>query len=209
MIYFQVRTWSWKQALTVFANASGELFVTGWSPEVCCRTTYIMNITFEIRVPDNLFCLINNGFMTSCLNDSSLMESQCTKAASTIASTVADQTEFYFLNGRNTARFFIRRMISSHIRQCIDRVHLTGSQRLGGWILHHIAFVRIWFDQTFCGKRIGIAVLGIKTACIGLFTGTDFFKGRQHDAIVNAVRIFRFVYSTVNISQVFYTDTTF
>ena len=137
------------------------------------------------------------------------MKRQCTETASAVAAAIADQTEFYFLNCRYTACFFIGRMIRSHVRECIYIIHFAGCQRFCRWILHHITFVWIRFNQTFCGKRIGIAVLRIKAARIGFFAGADILKGRQHNAIVNTVRVFCFVYCTIDICQVFDTDAAF
>ena len=69
------------------------------------------------------------------------MKRQCTETASAVAAAIADQTEFYFLNCRYTACFFIGRMIRSHVRECIYIIHFAGCQRFCRWILHHITFV--------------------------------------------------------------------
>ena len=151
--------------------------------------------------------------MASRLHDPSLMESQCTEAASAKASTVADQTEFDFLRlPERRPSFFIRRMIGSHIRQCVDRrpSHLVRQRLVPVDSAPHSRCSVYGSTSRFPGKWIGIAVLGIKTACIRpAYPGIQISsKDGSMMRIVNAVQIFRFVNSSSQYNVIsFITDT--
>ena len=112
MICVQILTRRREQTLTRFTNAMLHLFFAGWMPEICCRTANIMNISFKVLIFCNFFCFFNQRFMTSYLDNSSLMERQCAKTASSKTSSVADQTEFNLLDCRNSAFCLVRRMVS-------------------------------------------------------------------------------------------------
>ena len=114
----------WEQTLLTGTDTIFFLFITGCTPKISCRTTYIMNISFELRIFYHLLCFFNDRLMTAHLNHSSLMKGQRTKAATAKASAIACQAKFNFIKCRNTTIFFIDRMVSPHIWQCIHIIHL-------------------------------------------------------------------------------------
>ena len=123
MVYLKIFTWCWEQTLFIWTRSLGQLLLTCWRSEICCWTTNIMDIPLKFWILCNNLCFINNRFMTSCLNNTTLMEGQCTKTTSTKTSTITNQRKLYLSNSRNSACFFIAWMISSHIWKCIHSIH--------------------------------------------------------------------------------------
>ncbi len=123
MIDCQIGAGLRKQTLFLRTNAVFQLFLTGSVTEICCRPADIVNIPLEFGVLDDFLGFCNDRFMTACLDDTSLMEGQRTKTASAETAPITDKAEFNFLDGINTAVWFIARMIGAHIRQCIHRIH--------------------------------------------------------------------------------------
>ena len=158
-----------KKALLIRAYPVFQLFLAGRMAEVRSRSAYIMNIPLKSRLLRAQFCLLNQRFLTSCLNDTPLMKGECTEITAAETATVAYQAELNLFYRRNASRLSVRRMIRPHIRQCIHIIHLHLTQWLRRWVLHDIQVLGIWLHQPFSGIRIGIAVLGVKAFCISLF----------------------------------------
>ena len=123
VIYLKVSTWLRKKTLAILTDSFCQLFLTGWLSEICGRTAYIMNITLKIRILCHFDGFFQNRFMASGLKDSALMKCQCTEITSTETATVAGETEFNFLQCRNTAFGIIHRMPGVSIWQIIDIIH--------------------------------------------------------------------------------------
>ena len=90
MIRLQVFTGLRKQALLIGTGALCHLLFTGRKPEICRWPSHVMDIAFEIWVLCQACCFFYQGFMASCLNNSSLMKGQSTKAAGSKAPPIAD-----------------------------------------------------------------------------------------------------------------------
>ena len=103
--------------------------------------------------------------MTSCLDYPALMEGQCTEITASKAASVADKRKLHLAYRRHSACLLVAWMISPHIRECIDLIHLLLRQRLLRWILHHKRRVVIWLYEPLCTERISIAVLYVKASC--------------------------------------------
>ena len=187
MICVQILTRRREQTLTRFTNAMLHLLFAGWMPEICCRTANIMNISFKVLIFCNFFCFFNQRFMTSYLDNSSLMERQCAKTASSKTSSVADQTEFNLLDCRNSAFCLVRRMVSPLIRKRVNIIHLHLCQWCCRWILYYIQMFRIRFYKTFSVKCIRIQILCVKAAGIIHLVRFEVFKGRKDFRIINTV----------------------
>ena len=69
--------------------------------------------------------------MTSCLDYPALMEGQCTEITASKAASVADKRKLHLAYSRHSACLLVARMISPHIRECIDLIHLILRQ----WLL--------------------------------------------------------------------------
>ena len=91
MIHFKILARCWKKALLLRARPLRHLLTAGRCTEVGCRTSDIMNISFEVRILCDQFCLFNDRFMTSRLNNSPLMEGEGAETASSETAPVADQ----------------------------------------------------------------------------------------------------------------------
>ena len=141
--------------------------------------------------------------MASCLNDTTLMESQCAEIAAAETASVADQAEFHFTDRRYSSEFFIGRMIRSHIGKAVHIIHFLLGKWFRRWILNHIKMVRIRFHQTFAGIGIRILILGVETLGIEKLVFFHCFVGFQHDCIINAVQTLHFADSSVKIGQIF------
>ncbi len=87
------------------------------------------------------------------------MKRQRAKIASAKAAPAADKAEFDLPDRRHAASGFIRRMVSAHIRQCVDIVHFQLAKRLRSRILHNIDAALISLIEPLSGERICIAVL--------------------------------------------------
>ena len=159
MICFQILTWLRKQALLIRTYTHLHLFLTGRCTEIRRRSTHVMNISFEIRLLCHENCFPDQRFVTSALYNTSLMKGKCTETASSKTSPVTCQRKFNLCNCRNPTHFFIRRMIISHIWKLIHIIHLLHCKRHSWWILHHISFLTVFFNQWFCRKRICILIL--------------------------------------------------
>ena len=169
-----------EQTLFCGTDAGFQLFFAGGLPEIGRRAAHIVNIALEIRFPRHLTGFGQNGLMASGLNDSALMERQGTKAASTEAAPAGHQTEPYFLNGGHTTGLFIGGVISAHIGQTIDSVHLPLGKGLLGRILHHKFFRTIGLNQRLAGKGVRVAILGIETlGILPLFFAKLLIRGQD------------------------------
>ena len=74
MIYFQIGTWFRTKALSVLTNTNLELFLTGWLTEISGWPTYIVYVTFKFRILCDQSGFLNDGFVASNLNCTSLMK---------------------------------------------------------------------------------------------------------------------------------------
>lgn len=68
-----------KQALLITAHSMRHLLFTCRKTKICRRSSHIMNIAFKLCVFCHLHSFFYNGFMASCLNNSSLMKCERTK----------------------------------------------------------------------------------------------------------------------------------
>ena len=93
------------------------------------------------------------------------MEGQCTEVTSSKAASVADKRKLHLAYSRHSACLLVAWVISPHIRECIDLIHLLLRQWLLRWILHHKRRVVIWLYEPLCAERISIAVLYVKAPC--------------------------------------------
>ena len=168
------------EALTAAAGTLGHLFFAGRVPEVGSGTAHIVNVALEIRILDHLLGFRQNGLVASYLNDAALVEGQGAERAGTKAAPVADQAEFYLLNGGNAAQFFVAGVIGPAIGQGVHRVHFRHGQGLLGRVLNH-KFLSIGLGQPLGGKGITVAVLGFEGLGIEPLVFLDFLKGRQQD----------------------------
>ena len=85
--------------------------------EIGGRTADIVDISLEVRLFDQKLCFSDDRLLASCRNKSALMKCNRTKIARTEAATVVSDRKLDLLNRRNTARFFINRVICPLIRQ--------------------------------------------------------------------------------------------
>ena len=152
--------------MPIFTYAMLQLFVTGRMTKICSRTSHIMNVALKVFFPDHLFCFIDKRLVTSCLDNSSLVKCQRTEITASETTSVTDQAEFYLPDCRNTACFFIRRMIGAHVGIAVSSVHLSLCKRLRWRILNNIQVLTIRFCHSLSCKGIGIAILCIKTFCV-------------------------------------------
>ena len=128
-----------------------------------------MNISLKIRVLSEFFCLLNQGFMASGLNNSPLMEGQGTKAAGAEAPPIADQAKLNLPCSHNPACRLIGRMIAAHVEKAVHLIHFLLRERLRGRILHHIFHIipaAVGLYQPSAGIRVRIFVLDPKAAGI-------------------------------------------
>ena len=93
------------------------------------------------------------------------MEGQSTEVTSSKAASVADKRKLHLAYSRHSACLLVAWVISPHIRECINLIHLLLRQWLLRWILHHKRRVVIWLYEPLCTERISIAVLYVKAPC--------------------------------------------
>ena len=129
MINVKILTGRWKQALPVLTYALCKLLFTGRMTKISGRSSYIVDISFKIRIFRHPRSFFQNGFMTSGLKDPSLMKGQRTEIAASEAASVAGQAEFDLLQCRNSAIFLIHWMILSCIGKIIHIIHFCLRQR--------------------------------------------------------------------------------
>ena len=133
------------------------------------------------------------------------MEGQRTEVTAAVAATVADQGEFYLIDGRDSAKWFVGRMIGAHIRKCIHGVHLLNGKRLGRRILHDIYMV-VRLAQPLCGEGIRILILCIEALCKHALVCLDLVVRRQHDRIVDKLLVLGLKYGSVNKGDILNRD---
>ena len=107
MVYFQILTWFWEQALFRRTGSLRHLLFACRCTEIRRRSPDIMDIPFKVRFLNDLFCLINDRLVASRLNNSALMKRQRTETASAKTSAVADQGKLNLPDRRNPSVFFI------------------------------------------------------------------------------------------------------
>ena len=100
-------------------------------------------------------------------------------------------------------------MVVSHIGQIVNPIHLLLTQRLCGWILHHINPLPIWLYQTLSGKWICIAVLDVKARCIAPFVCLKLPKIRQKLIIMDSLQAFCVINGSVDKCNVLYINSPF
>ena len=131
-------------------------------PEICRRPAYVMDITLEIAVIQETFCLSYQRIMAPCLYDPPLMKGKRAEITAAKTPPVADQAKPHFRDRRYAAFPLIGRVIRPHIGITIDLVHLRLIKRHGRRILHDILALPIRFHQPFPGERIRITILCIE-----------------------------------------------
>ena len=96
MVSVKVTAWLGKQTLAVLADTVLKLFAARGMTEVCSRTSYIMDISFEIFFFCDKLCLSEKIIVASHLHDTALLERKSAEAASSKTASVADETETDF-----------------------------------------------------------------------------------------------------------------
>ncbi len=193
MVNFQIRTGFREKALSVFADSLCHLFLAGRPPEIGRGTAHIVNISLKIFLPDHPLCFPQNGLMASDLYRPSLMKCQSAEITATETSSVAGKGKLNLRDRRHTASLFIGRMVSAHIGQVIDCIHLLRRQRRRRRILYDKDTVRILLDQRLANAWIGVAVLYLKTLRISVRRCFHFFIGGQPNGIINSRAVFRLI----------------
>ena len=206
MIRHHIFTWLREETVPVRAGAFGELLFARRTAEICCRAADIVNIAFKFFFLYHLPCFRQNGFVTSCLHNTSLMECQCTEAAGTKTAAVACQAVFDFPKRRHAAVFFIAWVVGTHIRKGIDIIHLLLRQRAGRRILYDItlSFIRLRHRLRIDG--ISIFILDCKAFSIRALALPHLFKRRQHYRIDQVIQRFAPVNGARNKSDIMNID---
>ena len=204
MIRLQILTGTREQALPVFTNPQAHLFLTGRPAKIGGGTAYIMDISLELRVPDQQSGFSEQRGMAPCLDDSALVEREGTEVAAPETAPVAGERKPDFPDGRNAAFLFVGRMAGTHIGQIINIVHfLCGKGRLRR-ILHHIHPISIRFDQCPACKGIGVFVLDKETFRIPSPVLFYFIIGQQLNAVMYRRYVLCLVHGARNKTKVFY-----
>ena len=158
MVCFDVLAGGGEQAALVLAAAVFLLFFAGRKAEIRGWAADIVDVALEAGHLGDLFRFFNNALVAAHLNVSSLMERQRAEVARAEAAAVVDDGELHLLNSGHAAERFVGRMISSHIRQRINVVHLFGGQRLCGRVLHKDALA-VPLEDGLAAHRILFVVL--------------------------------------------------
>ena len=202
MIHFQIRAGLREEALSVLACSYLQLLVAGRLMKVRRRSAHIMDVTFEIRIPDQPFCLFQNRLIASCLDNPSLVKIQRAEIACTKAPSVRGNRKLHFGKSRDPACGVIIRVPGSCIGKRVDIVHFLLRERLRRGILHNIhRTVRL--HQRLCIEGIRIAVLLIKTHRIIQTVLSERIPVRQHDRICQRRRILRLIAGPCNECKIF------
>ena len=93
VVCIQIAARRGEKALPVPAYAVFHLFLTGRMSEIRRRSSHIMDISFKLLLLCDLLRFFYQRIMTSHLYDSSLVEGQCTEAASSETPAAAGQAE--------------------------------------------------------------------------------------------------------------------
>ena len=124
VVGLDVLTGGGEQAALVLAAAVFLLLFAGRKAEIRGRAADIVDIALESGHLGDLFCFLDHALVAAHLNVASLMERERAEVARAETAAVVDDGELHLLNGRYAAERLIRRMISSHIRQRVNMVHL-------------------------------------------------------------------------------------
>jgi len=182
----QSGAWLRRDALAVFADPPLLLFGTARFKEICCRSTEVMDISFEIRVRDQGLGFVQNRRFAAPGDDPSMMEGDGAEMATTVATAMAVDRKAHFFDRRYAALGHIRGVDLAGKWQGEHLVQLRGRQRGLGWILDQVA-VTVALDQGFAIDRSLFVVLQPESCGIEPFVLADFVEAWQQDV----GRIFR------------------
>ena len=168
------------EALPSAAGTLGHLLFAGRVPEVGGGAAHIVDVALEVRIFDHFFCLGQNGFVASHLDDTALVEGQGAEGAGAEAAPVGYQTEFDFLNGGDAPRLFIAGVIGTHVGKVVHRIHFGCGQGLLGRVLHHI-FLPVGLGQPLGGERITVAVLDFEGLGVGALAFLQLLVAGQNN----------------------------
>ena len=121
--------------------------------------------------------------MAAHLNVASLMERERAEVARAEAAAVVDDGELHLLNGRYAAERFVGRMISSHVRQRVNMVHLLRGQRLCGRVLHKDALA-VPLENRLAAYGILFVVLDFDRTGVVRLAGADILVRGTFDRII-------------------------
>ena len=182
VVGLDVLTGGGEQAALVLAAAIFLLLFAGRKAEIRGRAADIVDVALEAWHLRDLFRFFNNALVAAYLNVPSLMERQRAEVARAEAAAVVDDGELHLLNGGHAAERFVGRMVSSHIRQRINVVHLLGGQRLRGRILHKDTLA-VPLEDGLAAHSILLVVLDFDRTGIVRLAGADLLIRGTFDRI--------------------------
>ena len=123
MIRFYIGAGRGRKAFAVWAGAFCQLFLTRRMPEIGRRPAYITDNPFKPGILDKTLRLCHNRRDAAAGNPAALVEGNGAKVTGTKTAPVLHDRKLHFRNGRDTALFFIRRMVhplKRHGKYCIQ-----------------------------------------------------------------------------------------
>src|SRR5699024_11608729 len=111
MICLQIFTWFWKKALSICTDSLCHLLLAGRVTEICRRPSHIMDITLKIRLSGKFLCLFQNRFLTSGLDNPSMMKGQGAEITAPEAAPVTGNAEPDLFDSRTFSLFLVHRVI--------------------------------------------------------------------------------------------------
>ena len=189
VVCFDVLAGGWEQTALVLAAAVFLLLFAGRKAEIRGRAADIVDVSLESGHLGDLFCFLDHALVTAHLNVASLMERERAEVARAEAAAVVDDGELHLLNGGYAAERFVGRMISSHIRQRVNMVHLFGGQWLCGRVLHKDALA-VPLENRLAAHGILFVVLDFDRTGVVRLAGADILvRGTFDRIILQIVRI--------------------
>ena len=201
MVGLHVLTGGGVEALAAAAGALGELLFAGRMAEIGGGAADIVDVALEILVLDHHFRFRQDGVMAAGLDDAALVEGQGAEGAGAEAAPVADQAEFYFLNGGDTAGLRIAGVPGPLIGQGVNVVHFLGGQGLLGRILDDVE-IAVGLRQPLGGEGVAVAVLNFEG--FGVFAAVLFqlVIGRKHQGGQALVQLGGLEHCAVDVGDV-------
>ena len=183
MIYLHCTAGPGPQAIFLFTDSFRQLFFAGGIVEIGRWSADIVNVSLKVIQLCQLFRFTDDRLFGSASDLTPLMQCDGTKAASAKASSVSSYAESHFFDRRNTALFFIHRMICPFKIHIIQIIQLISFKRWLRRILNYINIIIVFFCQCTSIDMITVFMLHHKTVAISLFTALYFFIIGQHDKI--------------------------
>ena len=192
-----------EQALPLGTDPLFELLLAARMPEVGGRPAHVVDIALKILFPGHPRRLRCDGVVAANLDDPALMKGQGTEAAAAEAAPVGGQAEPDLPDRGDPAQRLIGGVGVPPVGQGVNPVHLVGGKRLLRWILYDKAAFAVGLRQTFGGKRVGVAVLGVKALGIPFPVGQQRLVGRQRQTVIHLIEALCAVNRPVDEGDIF------